>query len=105
MNSIVCMIATQQEGYLYQFCDLESDLNVDKCISVYPFTAPVYKLVMEDYFLHAITETGLETYTMRLGHQLCRSLDVIDNINLVSLLEIFGHKIILTIIFLGLSFH
>lgn len=22
LNSIVCMIATQQEGYLYQFCDL-----------------------------------------------------------------------------------
>lgn len=73
---------TRMEGIL--FCFVDKSGNIDNCISVYPFTAPVYKLVMEDYFLHAITETGLESYTVRVGHQLCRDLDVIDNNNLVN---------------------
>lgn len=86
LHSVVCMVATQQEGYLYQFCDTENNTNVDNCIAVYPFTAPVYKLVMEDHFLHALTEVGLETYTLRIGHQLCRKLEVIDNVTTVSYL-------------------
>lgn len=64
-----------------KFVFLENMSNEDNCISVYPFTAPVQKIVMEDYFLHALTETGLETYTLRSGHQLCRNLDVIDDVN------------------------
>lgn len=51
---------------------------------MYPFTAPVYKLVMEDHLLHALTETGLESYTLRTGHQLCRKLEHTDDINIVS---------------------
>ncbi|CAH0548559.1 unnamed protein product [Brassicogethes aeneus] len=81
LNSVVCMIATQQEGYMYHFDDLDSSLDKDNCIAIYPFTAPVYKIVMEDYFLHALTETGLESYTLRFGHQLCRNFEVIDNVN------------------------
>lgn len=83
LHSVTCMIATQQEGYLYQFCDTETQINTDNCIAIYPFTAPVYKLVMEDHLLHALTEVGLETYTLRIGHQLCRKLETIDNINSV----------------------
>ncbi|CAG9770856.1 unnamed protein product [Ceutorhynchus assimilis] len=79
LNSVSCMIATQQEGYLHFFGDSDTDLDKDNCIAVYPFTAPVYKIIMEDYFLHALTETGLETYTLRIGHQLCRNFDNIDN--------------------------
>ncbi|KAL1501585.1 hypothetical protein ABEB36_006883 [Hypothenemus hampei] len=77
-NSIACMVATQQEGYLHLFANNDNDLDQDNCIAVYPFTAPVYKIVMEDYFLHALTDTGLESYTLRIGHQLCRNLDNID---------------------------
>lgn len=84
LHGVVCMIATQQEGYLYQFCDAETQTNTDNCIAIYPFTAPVYKLAMEDHLLHALTEVGLETYTLRTGHQLCRKLEVIDNVNTVS---------------------
>lgn len=83
LHSVVCMIATQQEGYLYQFCDADVQANADNCIAIYPFTAPVYKLAMEDHLLHALTEVGLETYTLRTGHQLCRKLEVIDNVNTV----------------------
>ncbi|XP_072381233.1 uncharacterized protein [Diabrotica undecimpunctata] len=81
LNSVVCIIATQQEGYLYNFDDKEACTNKDNCLAVYPFTAPVFKLVMEEYFLHALTETGLESYTLRYGHQMCRNIEVIDNIN------------------------
>lgn len=77
------MIATQQEGYLYQFNDTESTMEKDNCIALYPFTAPVHKLIMEDYFLHALTETGLESYTLRIGHQLCRNFEIVDNVNVV----------------------
>ncbi|XP_030747037.1 uncharacterized protein LOC115875658 [Sitophilus oryzae] len=78
-NGISFMIATQQEGYLYFFGDSDNSLDKDYCIAVYPFTAPVFKIIMEDYFLHALTETGLESYTLRIGHQLCRNFDNIDS--------------------------
>lgn len=58
---------------------------MDNCITVYPFTAPIFKIVMEDYFLHALTETGLETYTLRTCHELCRHLEVIDDENVVNI--------------------
>ncbi|XP_025834263.1 Hermansky-Pudlak syndrome 3 protein isoform X2 [Agrilus planipennis] len=81
LKGVAFMVTTQQEGYLYHFNDDDSSLDKDNCICVYPFTAPVYSIVMEDYLLHALTETGLESYTLRTGHQLCRSLEVVDNIN------------------------
>ncbi|XP_056637368.1 uncharacterized protein LOC130445640 isoform X1 [Diorhabda sublineata] len=81
LNCVVCIIATQQEGYLYHFDDKEKDVEKDNCIAVYPFTAPVFKLVMEEYFLHALTETGLESYTLRYSHQMCRNFEIVDNIN------------------------
>ncbi|RZC40531.1 Hermansky-Pudlak syndrome 3 protein -like protein [Asbolus verrucosus] len=80
LSSVVCMVATQQEGYLHYFSETEA-IEGDHCIAVYPFTAPVHKLVMEDYFLHALTETGLESYTLRFGHQLCRSFEMVDGVN------------------------
>lgn len=84
LNSVVCMLTTQQEGYLYMFCDNSDQISVDNCITVYPFTAPVYKIVLEEYMLHALTETGLESYTLRIGHQLTRNIYKVNNINLVS---------------------
>lgn len=58
--------------------------QVDNCIAVYPFTAPVFKIILEDYILHALTETGLESYTLRIGHQLTRNVCKVNNINVVS---------------------
>nr|XP_022901998.1 Hermansky-Pudlak syndrome 3 protein homolog [Onthophagus taurus]XP_022901999.1 Hermansky-Pudlak syndrome 3 protein homolog [Onthophagus taurus]XP_022902000.1 Hermansky-Pudlak syndrome 3 protein homolog [Onthophagus taurus] len=81
LHSVACIITTQQEGYLYQFCDYDTSKSIDHCISIYPFTAPIYKIVLENHFLHALTETGLESYTLRIGHELCKHLEVIDNEN------------------------
>lgn len=81
LRSVVCFLATQQEGYLYMF-DSGGGTGGDSCVTVYPFTAPVYKLVLEDYMLHALTETGLESYTIRIGHRLARNVHKINNIHL-----------------------
>ena len=62
----------------------DSAKDTDHCVSVYPFTAPVHKILMEEYLLHVVTETGLESYTLRTGHHLCRHLETIDDINVVS---------------------
>lgn len=58
-------------------------MNIDHCISVYPFMGPIYNIALEGHLLHALTETGLESYTVRIGHKLCRSLESMDNINSV----------------------
>lgn len=92
LNSVVCMLTTQQEGYLYMFSDSSENISVDNCITVYPFTAPVYKIVLENYMLHALTETGLESYTVRIGHQLTRNIFKVNNINIVSFLFSFKLK-------------
>lgn len=117
LNGIVCVISTQQEGYLYYFMDngemtmfftritsvcllklssfisfsvsywcsfvQDKHFESDGCISSYSFTAPIQKLILEDYFLHALTDAGLETYTMRVGHTLCKSMENVDGVNAV----------------------
>lgn len=45
---------------------------------------PIYNIVLEGHLLHALTETGLESYTTRIGHKLCRDLEVIDDISNVN---------------------
>ena len=86
--SVICLVVTQQEGYLYHFKmqDLQepSKLQHAACVTVYPFTAPVSAVVMERFVLHALTETGLETYTLRTGHHLIGALDPVNNVNNVS---------------------
>lgn len=77
--SVICLVVTQQEGYLYYFNmrDLQepSRLQQAACVTVYPFTAPVTAVAMERFVLHALTETGLETYTLRAGHHFISALD------------------------------
>ncbi|XP_044762835.1 uncharacterized protein LOC123319874 isoform X2 [Coccinella septempunctata] len=81
LNSVTCMVATQQEGYLFHFEDIDNQVSADHCIAIYPFTAPVFQLVIEDYFLHALTVSGLETYTLRNGHKLCHTIKRQDDFN------------------------
>lgn len=80
LNGITCLIATQQEGYLFHFEDKDEKILADHCVAVYPFTAPVFQLVVEDYFLHALTVSGLETYTLRNSHKLCHIIKKPDDI-------------------------
>jgi hypothetical protein len=83
MVSVVCLVVTQQEGYLYYFKvhskQEPSRLQQAACVTVYPFTAPVTAVAMESYILHALTESGLETYTLRTGFQFASTLDVLNN--------------------------
>lgn len=39
---------------------------------MYPFTAPVIDVQLEDSFVHTLTDSGLETYTMRAAHHLMK---------------------------------
>lgn len=74
---VACVAATQQEGYLYHFA-LDGSDGVDAahhpCVAVYPFTAPVSRVALEPLALHALTETGLETYTLRSAHRTLAAL-------------------------------
>jgi hypothetical protein len=82
--SVVCLVVTQQEGYLYQFMMQALQEPISTCLTVYPFTAPVIAVAMGTFVLHALTETGLETYTLRTGHHLVAALDAADNMASVS---------------------
>lgn len=90
MVSVVCLVVTQQEGYLYYFKvhskPEPSQLQQAACVTVYPFTAPVTAVAMESYVLHALTESGLETYTLRTGCQVASTLDLLNNMPSVSIL-------------------
>ncbi|XP_023724080.1 Hermansky-Pudlak syndrome 3 protein isoform X2 [Cryptotermes secundus] len=84
MVSIICLVVTQQEGYLYQFMmqNLQEPSAAQQaaCVTVYPFTAPVIAVVVERFVLHALTETGLETYTLRTGHRFVAALGPANNL-------------------------
>ena len=90
MVSVVCLVVTQQEGYLYYFkvhsLQEPSRLQQAACVTVYPFTALVTAVVMESYVLHALTESGLETYTLKTGCQFASTLDLLNNMTSVSIL-------------------
>jgi hypothetical protein len=90
MVSVVCLVVTQQEGYLYYFNvhgkHEPSRLQQAACVTVYPFTAPVTAVAMEGYVLHALTESGLETYTLRTGYQFASTVDLMKNTTGVSIL-------------------
>jgi hypothetical protein len=93
MVSVVCLVVTQQEGYLYYFSmhntQEPSWLQQASCVTVYPFTAPVTAVAMEGYVLHALTESGLETYTLRTSYQFASTLDLVNNMTNVSNLYSF----------------
>jgi len=48
-------------------------------IATYPFTSPVIDLALEPSVLHALTETGLETYTLRAGYHTVREAEQVDD--------------------------
>lgn len=49
------------------------DLSSRYAIASYPFTAPAIDVQLNDSVLHALTDRGLETYTLRTGHRLFSS--------------------------------
>jgi hypothetical protein len=108
MVSVVCLVATQQEGYLYYFNvhgkQDPARLQQAACVTVYPFTAPVTAVAMESYVLHALTEIGLETYTLRTGCQFVSAVDLMKNTTGVSILCVWMSDVPFQVQFCGL-FH
>lgn len=72
LNGITCLISTSQEGFIYHF-DVQHDSFSSTCLTNYPFTAPVTHVTLENSILHAITEAGLESYTLRLSHYISKA--------------------------------
>ncbi|KAG5315250.1 HPS3 protein, partial [Pseudoatta argentina] len=72
LQGISCFICTTQEGYLYHFAAASSSSVDATCLTTYPFTAPVHHVALEHTVLHALTEAGLESYTLRLSHYIVK---------------------------------
>ncbi|KOX80502.1 Hermansky-Pudlak syndrome 3 protein like protein [Melipona quadrifasciata] len=53
------------------------------CLTTYPFTAPVNRVALEHTALHALTEAGLESYTLRLSHHVARMSNDIENLRVM----------------------
>lgn len=79
LHGITCVVCTTQEGYVYHFSATSCEESNPTCLTTYPFTAPVRHVALENTVLHALTEAGLESYTLRLSHHVARSLNYIDN--------------------------
>jgi len=96
LYGVAVLIATQQEGYLYHFA-MDGRASSQPWVSIYPFTAPVTTVVLESCALHALTETGLETYTLRSYHRTLAKLQHVnlpedDPISLIGLRPFLGVK-------------
>lgn len=75
------LVTTQQDGYLYHIYSEKS--NNGKCFA-YPFTSPVRDVALDDTTLHALTDNGIESYTVRTGHKLFNEVShttIVPNIN------------------------
>ncbi|XP_055701356.1 uncharacterized protein LOC129800765 [Phlebotomus papatasi] len=68
--SVALVVATQQDGYLYQFYNNDEWRQNTDILASYSFTAPIVDLVLKDSVLHVLTETGVETYTLRIGQKI-----------------------------------
>lgn len=65
------LLASNSEGYLYQFGAQESWINDNgKYLATYQFTAPVLKVKIDDFVIQAITTESVETYTSRTAHKI-----------------------------------
>ena len=81
MSHTACF-TSNNEGYLYHLpghlrkngrgCGIQK-------IATYPFTGPVGEIAIEPTLLHALTETGLETYTLTSGHYTVLEAEKLDH--------------------------
>ncbi|XP_011872332.1 PREDICTED: uncharacterized protein LOC105564517 [Vollenhovia emeryi] len=81
LQGVSCFVCTTQEGYLYHFSAASGGGSLDAtCLTTYPFTAPVHHAALEHTVLHALTEAGLESYTLRLSHHIAKSSNGTDSL-------------------------
>ena len=81
LHGVTCLICTTQEGYIYHFSTDSNEESNPTCITTYPFTAPVIHIALEYTVLHALTEAGLESYTLRLPHHITKTKSHGQNFN------------------------
>lgn len=82
LMSITTCFTSQNEGYLYHLpghlrkpgkgCGIQR-------IATYPFTSPVGQIVLEPTLLHALTDSGLETFTLRSGYHTVLEAENVNN--------------------------
>ncbi|KZC15171.1 PREDICTED: uncharacterized protein LOC107193140 [Dufourea novaeangliae] len=82
LQGVSCFLCTLQEGYLYHFSATSTNPTDATCLTTYPFTAPVNHVALEHTALHALTEAGLESYTLRLSHHIARTSNNLDNLKI-----------------------
>lgn len=80
LQGISCLVCTMQEGYLYHFSATNSGSLDATCLTTYPFTAPIHHVALEHTILHALTEAGLESYTLRLSHHIAKLSNSTDGV-------------------------
>lgn len=80
LQGVSCFLCTTQEGYLYHFSATSNGSLDATCLTTYPFTAPVHHVALEHTVLHALTEAGLESYTLRLSHHIAKLSNSTDGV-------------------------
>ncbi|KAL0105383.1 hypothetical protein PUN28_016797 [Cardiocondyla obscurior] len=80
LQGVSCFVCTTQEGYLYHFSAASNSSLDATCLTTYPFTAPVHHVALEHSVLHALTEAGLESYTLRLSHHIAKLSTNLDGV-------------------------
>lgn len=74
LYGVTVLVATSNDGYVYQFSNNDKWLTEDtNLIATYPFTSPLIDVMINQNVLHALTDRGMETYTLRVGHKLFTS--------------------------------
>ncbi|XP_074101401.1 uncharacterized protein LOC141528987 [Cotesia typhae] len=93
-NGVTCLVCTTQEGYLYNFLPNSSEeIFFDGNCQIYPFTAPVIHVALENTALHALTEAGLESYTLRIQYLKSKEPPLYDTpVSLIGLRPFLGVK-------------
>lgn len=78
LKAIGCFFSTAQEGLLY-------DVSFKtRLVNTYTYTAALKEVIVETSLLHALTETGLETYTVHLPISALHYIEQFDGIKNVS---------------------
>lgn len=82
LASVSVAVATQHDAYLYHFSgsaveEWRHHVGTEGCntsssglVASYSFTSPVIDVAIDSAVLHALTETGIETYTLRTGQRI-----------------------------------
>lgn len=107
LHGITCLICTSQEGYIYHFAADNLEEFSPTCLTTYTFTAPVTHVALEHTVLHALTEAGLESYTLRISHHVAKNFintfeseeicpDVTEPVCLIGLRPFLGIETILS---------